>query len=386
MGMNTTLRAYKYRFYPNPEQELNLAQTFGCARFVFNHFLKVRSDSWYEDQKRIGYNDTAKMLTSLKKEPDTIWLQDVSNVCLQQALRNLDSAYKNFFQGKAKYPRFKKKSNRQSVRYTTSGFTFKNGEIKLAKHKEPLNIRWSRQFTGKPSSVTVSKDCSGRYHVSILVEEQVNALPVVKNELGIDLGLTHAVIGSDGSKETNQRFYRKQEKRLSRAQRNLSRKKKGSNNKIKARLRVARIQAKIADQRMDFAHKLTARLVNENQVIAAESLQVKNLLKNHCLAKAIQDVGWFQITSQLEYKAKWYGRSFVQIDKFYPSSKRCNACGHISEKMPLSVRTWDCPSCGSKHDRDINAAKNILKAGKAILAGADLLRDHKVDTVGHTEL
>ena len=190
VSMNTILRAYKYRFYPTPEQELNLAQTFGCARFVYNHFLKVRSDSWYEDSKRIEYNDTAEMLTTLKKESDTLWLQDVSNVCLQQSLNNLDAAYKNFFQGRAKYPRFKKKSHYQSVRYTTSGFTFKNGEIKLAKHREPLNIRWSRQFTAKPSSVTVSKDRSGRYHISILVEEQIATLPVTKKEIVIDLGLT----------------------------------------------------------------------------------------------------------------------------------------------------------------------------------------------------
>lgn len=382
--MSIIYRGYRYRFYPTKEQEQQLAQTFGCTRYVYNHFLKVRTDSWYENQERIGYNRSAKMLTDLKQIPETQWLQNVSNVCLQQSLLNLDTAFKNFFQGRAKYPAFKKKHDKQSARYTTSGFTFKNGQIKLAKHKQPLNIKWSRKFTGTPINCTVSLDYAGRYYISISVEEEMQALPFVKKEVGIDLGLTHAVITSDGTKVNSQKYYRKQEKYLAKAQRSLSRKKKGSNNRVKARMKVAKLHAKIADQRMDFAHKLTTKLINENQVIAAESLQVKNLVRNRILAKSIQDVGWYQITSMLEYKANWYGRSFVQIDKFYPSSKRCHVCGHISSKMPLSVRIWDCPSCGNQHDRDVNAAKNILKAGKAILSGADLLRIHEKSTVGHT--
>lgn len=382
--MSTVYRAYRYRVYPTQEQEQQLAHTFGCARYVYNHFLKVRTDAWYENQERIGYNGTAKMLTDLKKQTETLWLQDVSNVCLQQSLQNLDTAFKNFFQGRAKYPNFKKKHGMQSARYTTSGFTFKDGKLKLAKHDKPLNIKWSRQFNGKPTSCTVSKDAANRYHISILVEEEIKTMPFVKKEVGIDLGLTHAVITSDGLKVNNQKYYRLQEKRLAKAQRKLSKKRKGSSNRAKARLRVAKIHAKISDQRKDFAHKLTTKLINENQVIAAESLQVKNLVKNRSLSKSIQDVGWHQITSMLEYKANWYGRSFVQIDRFYPSSKRCHVCGHISDKMPLSVRLWDCPSCGNQHDRDVNAAKNILKAGKTILAGGDLLRVHVKDTVGHT--
>jgi len=236
-------------------------------------------------------------------------------------------SFKNFFQGRSKYITFKKKHSRQSARYTTSGFSFCYGQIKLAKHKEPLNIRWSREFSGKPSSATVSKDAAGRYHISILVEEAVKPMPFVKKEVGIDLGLTHAVITNDGMKVNNQQVYKKLEKRLVKAQSSLSRKKKGCKNKEKARLKVARVHTKITDQRTDYAHKLTTQLVSENQVIAAESLRVKNMLKNYRLAKAIQDVGWFQITRMLEYKAQWHGRSFVQIDKFYPSSKRCNVCG-----------------------------------------------------------
>jgi putative transposase len=382
--MNTVQRAYKYRFYPTPEQAEQLARTFGCTRFVYNHFLRVRIDAWYEHQQRVGYNDTAKQLTELKKQPETLWLQDVSNVCLQQSLRNLDAAFRNFFQGRAKYPTFKKKHARQSVRYTTNGFSYRDGQIKLAKHKEPLNIRWSRRFTGTPSNVTVSKDSAGRYHISILVEEAIEALPISRKECGIDLGLTHAVITSNGRKVNNHQYIKQSEKKLARAQRRLSRKKKGSANRAKAKLKVARIHARIADQRRDFAHKLTTQLIRENQVVAAESLQVKNMLKNRSLAKAISNVGWHQLTTMLAYKAQWYGRDFIQIDNFYPSSKRCHVCGHISDAMPLSVRHWDCPACGSHHDRDVNAAKNILEAGKAIMAGADKLREHEKTTVGRT--
>lgn len=382
--MNTVHRAYKYRFYPTPEQAEQLARTFGCARFVYNHFLRHRTDAWYERQERVGFNDTCKLLTNLKREPDTLWLQEASNVCLQQSLRNLDTAFKNFFQGRAKYPNFKKKNARQSARYTASGFSWRDGQIKLAKHKKPLNIRWSRRFTGTPTSVTVSRDTAGRYHVSVLVEEQVATLPFIKREAGIDLGLTHAVITSHGEKVNNHRYFQQSEQKLARAQRRLSRKQKGSANRTKAKLRVARIHARIADQRNDFAHKLSTRLIRENQVVAMESLQVKNMLKNPSLAKAISNVGWYQLTNMLAYKAEWYGRSFVQIDKWYPSSKRCHVCGHLSDAMPLSVRFWDCPTCGTQHDRDINAANNILKAGKAILAGADKLREHqRTTTAGH---
>lgn len=385
--MNTVQRAYRYRFYPTAEQETILAQTFGCARFVYNHFLRVRTDIFYQDGKRIGYNETAKLLTDLKQQPETVWLQEVSNVVLQQSLRNLDTAFKNFFQGQAKYPAFKKKHGKPSARYTTSGFRWKNGKIFLAKMGEPLNIRWSREFAGTPSSVTVSKDAAGRCFISILVEEEIKALPVVNKRVGIDLGLKDkdAAVLSDGEKIPNPTYLRKAERKLARAQRRLAKKQKGSKNHAKARTKVARIHAKIADSRNDWTHKLTSRLVNENQVLAAESLQVKNMVKNHCLAKAISDVGWGEITRQLEYKSNWYGRTLVQIDRFYPSSKRCSTCGHILDSLTLDVRSWACPKCGTEHCRDMNAAKNILSAGLAILSGADALRLHEKSTAGHAE-
>ncbi|MGM0926580.1 MAG: RNA-guided endonuclease InsQ/TnpB family protein [Pseudomonadota bacterium] len=383
--MASVFRAYRYRFTPTSEQADQLARTFGCVRYVYNHFLRERTDAWFERQERMGYSATAKALTALKKQPDTAFLAEVSNVCLQQSLRHLDRAFANFFKGQALYPSFKKKRRKQSATYMANGFRWRDGQLWLAKQKDPLNIRWSRRFSGEPSSLTVSLDTAGRYHVSFLVEEEQAALPVTPKMVGLDLGLMHRVITSDGNKIPNPRFIRQTERKLARAQQALSRKQRGSNNRAKARLRVARLHAKRADQRRDATHKLTTQLIRENQVIAAESLQVKSLLQNRSLSKAISDVGWHQITLQLAYMAEWYGRDFVQIDKWYPSSKRCFHCGYIAESMPLNVRTWDCPACGTQGiDRDVNAARNILQAGKAILVGADKLRHHEKTTVGHT--
>lgn len=380
--MNTIQRAYKFRLYPTPEQADQLARTFGCARFVYNHFLRVRMDGFFNDKERIGYNETARRLTLLKRQTETVWLCEVSNVVLQQSLRNLDAAFANFFQKRAKYPSFKSKHGPQSARYTTSGFRIKDGELWLAKMAAPLDMRWSRKIKGEVSSVTVTKDAAGRYFASLLSTEEVETLPTVSKEIGIDLGLKDALITSDGWAHPNPKFYVKKQTRLARAQRSLSRKKKGSNNRAKARVKVARIHAKVADSRRDWSHQLTTQLVRENQVISAESLAVKNMVKNRSLAKAIHDVGWAEIVRQLDYKAKWYGRAFVQIDRFYPSSKRCSCCGHTLVVLPLNVRSWDCPECGTKHDRDINAAINIREAGMAILAGAEMLRTHEKSTAG----
>ena len=333
--------------------------------------------------QRIGYAGTCKLLTALKQEPDKLWLTECSNVVLQQSLSNLDTAFKNFFQGRTKYPTLKKRKDKQSVRYTASGFRWKNGQIRLAKMDAPLNVRWSRSFNGIPSNVTVSKDTAGRYFISILVEESISPLPINTKMVGIDLGLKDAAILSDGTKIPNPTFLRNAEPKLARAQRRLSRKQKGSKNRAKAKAKVARIHAKISDQRRDWQHKLTTRIVHENQVISVESLKVKNMVKNHCLAKSISDVGWGDIVRQLEYKSNWYGRTFVQIDQWYPSSKRCSSCGHILKSLNLDIREWCCPGCGANHDRDINAATNILSAGLAILAGADQLRLHEKTTAGH---
>jgi putative transposase len=362
-------RAYKYRFYPTDEQKHILARTFGCARFVYNWALRLRTDAYYNENKRLYYSDTSAMLTQLKQQEDYAWLNEVSCVPPQQALRHLDKAFRNFFEGRAKYPTFKKRRNRQSAEYTTSAFKWDGAHLALAKMTEPLSIVWSRPLPdgAKPSTVTVTKDCADRYFVSLLIEEDIERLEPVEQSVGADLGLKEFVILSTGEVVGNPKFFHKDEKKLAKAQRRHARKKKGSKNRAKARKKVAKVHARIADRRRDFLHQLSTRLMRENQTICVESLAVKNMVKNHCLAKAISDVGWSEFVSQLEYKAAWYGRNLVKIDKWYPSSKRCFDCGHILDSFTLDVRVWTCPECGTVHDRDINAAKNIRSVGLTVL-------------------
>jgi putative transposase len=369
-------RAYRYRVYPTPQQQQILAHTFGCCRFVYNWALRQKTDTYYKDHQRLSYKDLSERLPDLKKQEDTCWLSAVSSVPLQQSLRHLDTAFIHFFEGRGKYPTFHKKRNKQSATYTSNAFTFTDGMITLAKMSEPLNIHWSRLLPegAKPSSVTVSKDCTNRYFISILVEADIAHLPVTEKTVGADLGLKSFVILSDGETIGNPTFFHKDEKKLAKAQRRHAKKKKGSKNRDKARLKVARIHARIADRRRDFSHKLSTRLIRENQTICVESLTVKNMVKNHRLAKAISDVGWSEFVSQLEYKAAWYGRNLVKIDTWYPSSKRCFDCGHLLDSLTLDVRHWTCPECGVVHDRDINAAKNIAAAGLAVLACGESLR------------
>lgn len=369
-------RAYKYRCYPTTEQKKILAQTFGCARFVYNWGLRKRTDAYYNDGQRLYYSDTSAMLTDLKKQEEYTWLNEVSSVPTQQALRHLDKAFLNFFKGHTNYPQFKKKRNQQSAEYTTSAFKWHNGTLTLAKMTEPLTIRWSRPLLdgSKPSTVTVSKDAADRYFVSILVEDDIEHLEPTKQAVGADLGLKDFVILSTGETVGNPKFFTKDEKKLAKAQRRHAKKQKGSKNRAKAAKKVARIHARIADRRRDFLHKLSTRLIRENQTICVETLAVKNMVKNSKLSKAIADVGWSEFVSQLEYKAEWYGRTLVKIDKWYPSSKRCFDCGHILDSLSLDIRHWVCPECGIAHDRDVNAARNILAAGQAVLASGESVR------------
>ena len=361
-------RAYKYRFYPTEEQKHVLARTFGCARFVYNWALRLRTDAYYSENKRLYYSDTSAMLTQLKQQEDYAWLNEVSCVPTQQALRHLDKAFRNFFEGRAKYPAFKKRRYRQSAEYTTSSFKWNGTSLQLAKMTEPLAIVWSRSLPdgAKPSTVTVTKDCANRYFVSLLIEEDIKQLGKREQSIGADLGLKEFVILSTGEVVGNPKFFHKDEKQLAKAQRRHAKKKKGSKNRAKARKKVAKVHARIADRRRDFLHQLSTRLIRENQTICVESLQVKNLVKNHSLAKAISDVGWSEFVSQLEYKAAWYGRNLVKIDKWYPSSKRCFDCGHILETLSLDVRVWTCSECGVVHDRDSNAARNIHAVGLTV--------------------
>ena len=363
-------RAYRFRFYPSPEQEVTLVRTFGCARFAYNHMLRLRTDAWMQRQEKVGYHVSSAALTALKKQPEYAWLNEVSSVPVQQALRHLQTAFGNFFAKRARYPQFKRKDSKQSAEYTTSAFRWDGKALKLAKMDAPLDIRFSRQIpkAAKVTTVTVSKDTAGRYFVSMLCDDAVAAKPEAAGKVGIDLGLTHFAILSTGEKVAAPNTYRKNEAKLIKLQRRLAKKTKGSNRRRKAKIKVAKLHAKVADSRKDFLHKLSTRLINENQVIAVESLSVSNMQKNRCLSKSIADAGWSDFVRQLEYKAHWYGRELVGIDKWYPSTKRCSDCGYTMSKMPLNVRQWTCPECGSVHDRDVNAARNVLAAGLAVSA------------------
>ena len=363
-------RAYKFRFYPTDEQKQILAQTFGCARFIYNRILRVRTDAWYEILLSVGYHETSSLLTELKKQPEFCWLNDVSSVPVQQSLRHLQAAFANFFAKRNGYPKFKSKHGLNSAEYTTSAFRWNGKDLTLAKMKEPLAIRWSRTIpkAAKVTTVTVSNDPAGRYFVSMLCDDAVSSLPLHEGKVGLDLGLNSFAVISTGEKVSAPNTFRKNEKKLAKLQRRLAKKQKGSKNRTKARLKVARLAAKVSDTRKDFLHKLSTRLIRENQTIAVETLAVKNMVRNRHLSKSISDAGWSEFVRQLTYKAHWYGKTLVGIDKWYPSSKRCSDCGFVLTKLPLSVRKWACPGCGTNHDRDVNAARNILAAGLAVSA------------------
>lgn len=358
-------RAFKFRFYPTCEQKSLLGRTLGCVRLVYNKALAARTEAWYQKQQRVGYSQSSTMLTQWKREENLSFLNEVSAVPLQQGLRHLQTAFTNFWAGKAKYPNFKKKHNGGSAEFTKSAFRYKDGQVYLAKCSEPLPIRWSRQLPKKsePSTITVKLEPSGRWTVSLLVDDRtIKPLPQSDKAVGIDAGISSLITTSNGEKIANPKHWHKRYKQLQRAQKALSGKLYGSRNREKARIKVAKIHARIRDARQDFLHKLTTRLVRENQTIVAESLAVKNMVKNQKLALAISDAGWGELTRQLAYKSAWYGRNFVQLDRWFPGSKTCSNCQHIVEKLPLSVREWDCPKCHVHHDRDINAAKNHLAA------------------------
>lgn len=363
-------RAYRFRFYPTAEQKEVFAQTFGCTRFVYNYMLRLRTDAWFERKERVGYHESSALLTALKKDPQYAWLKEVSSVPVQQSLQHLQKSFNNFFAKRAAYPSFKSKHGNQAATYVASAFKWDGKALTLAKMKEPLSIRWSRTIpkAAKVSTCTVTKDTAGRYFVSMLCDDAISALPTVSGQVGIDLGLTHFAILSSGEKVTAPNVFRKNEKKLATLQRRLAKKKKGSCNRAKAKLKVARVHARIADTRKDFLHKVSTRLIRENQTIAVETLAISNMQKNGHLSKSISDAGWREFIRQLEYKAKWYGRTLIGIDKWYPSSKRCSDCGFVVTKQTLSVREWACPECRTVHDRDINAACNILAAGLAVSA------------------
>ncbi|MGW5451795.1 RNA-guided endonuclease InsQ/TnpB family protein [Nocardia sp. NPDC003979] len=360
-------RAYKFRFYPSGAQAAELSRTFGCVRLVWNRALDARQRRYATESKSTTYVQASAELTKWKSLPELAFLNEVSSVPLQQVLRHQQAAFAAFYAKRARYPRFKsRKRSRASAEYTRSGFRWRGRELTLAKMAEPLDIRWSRQMPdgAVPSTVTVSCDSAGRWFVSLLVEETVAALPSTPQTVGVDVGLTCLAVLSTGEKIVNPRHERADRRRLAKAQRDLARKMKGSNNREKARRKVARIHARITDRRTDFLHKLSTRLIRENQAVAIEDLTVRNMVANHALARAISDASWRQLRSMLEYKADWYGREVLVVDRWYPSTRVCSHCGALHARLPLDVREWTC-RCGAVHDRDVNAARNILAAGLA---------------------
>ncbi|MFF2926302.1 RNA-guided endonuclease InsQ/TnpB family protein [Streptomyces celluloflavus] len=369
---------YSFRLYPTAGQRASLGRAFGCVRVVYNDALRARETARCEGLPFPKTGDLSKLLiTEAKKTEARAWLGEVSAAVLQQSLRDLDTAYRNFFDGlKGKRPRmgaprFKsKRDTRQSVRFTANARwkITPGGKLSLPKIGD-VPVKWSRALPSQPSTVTVVKDSAGRYFASFVVETgPEQAAPATGGEVGIDLGLTHFAVMSDGRKISSPRFLRRAEKKLKSAQRALARKQKGSANRAKARLKVARAHARVTDARHDFHHQLSTQLIRENQAISVEDLCVKGLARTR-LAKSVHDAGWSAFVAMLEYKAARYGRTFVRVDRFFPSSQVCSACGVKDGPKPLAVREWTCGNCGTVHDRDVNAAVNLRTEGRKVAAG-----------------
>jgi IS605 OrfB family transposase len=373
----TTIRAvqlrYSFRLYPDASQREALARAFGCARVVFNDALAARIAAREAGEPYVSDAELSRWLTGLKKDPARAWLGEVSSVVLQQALADLNAAYRNFFAsltGKRKGPktappRFRsRKDHRQAIRFTASARfrVLGNGRLRLPKVGD-VPVRWSRELPSVPSSVTVIRDAAGRFFASFVIGAIPASLPQTGRDCGIDLGLGHFAVLDDGTKVAAPRFLRRAEKKLRKAQKSLSRKQKGSANREKARVRVARAHAKVADARRDFHHKLSTAIIRESQAVYVEDLAVKGLARTR-LAKPVHDAGWAAFTSMLEYKAALYGREFRRTGRFEPTSQACSACGVKDGPKPLHVREWECKACGTLHDRDVNAARNIAALGR----------------------
>jgi putative transposase len=355
-----------------------LARTFGCVRVVWNRTLAARHACWQLERKDTSYAETDRALTAMKRDPDLAFLSEVSSVPLQQALRHQHQAFQASYEKRARYPRFKSRRSRQSAHYTRSAFSMRGGVLRLAKMSAPLRFVWSWPdvdvTTLDPTMAVVSREPDGRWYVTFAIDgDAPEPLEPAGRAAGVDLGVKHFAATSAGDRIPNPRHLERKARNLARYQRRLARCRKGSANRAKAKAKVARAHRKVRNARQDFLHRASTWLVRGNDVIVIEDLAVGNMVRNRRLARAISDCGWGEFRRQLEYKCERYGRELVVIDRWHPSSKTCSACGHLLASLSLSTRTWQCPSCGTRHDRDINAAKNILAAGRAVPAcGADV--------------
>lgn len=369
---DTKMRSMKarwtFRCYPTPEQEQHLSQTFGCVRFIWNWALRARTNA-FRVGERLGYPATDKALTVLKATPEHEWLNDVSSVCLQQALRDQQVAFSNFFAKRTAYPNFKRKESRQSANYTKRGFSFDPDRrlLNLAKIGK-IKVRWSRKVIPSPSSIRLIRTASGKHFVSLVVEIRPTPLPKTGESTGIDFGISRLATLSDGERIANPRHGERWRRRLAFYQKRVSRCRKGSNRRKREKRHVARIHEKIANSRSDTLHKLSTDLVTRFDTICVEDLNLRGMAKNHSLARVLNDASIGTAIRMIEEKAERYGKTVVKIDRWYPSSKTCSSCGHIIEKLPLNIREWTCPECSTHHDRDLNAATNILAVGQTVTA------------------
>lgn len=366
------LVTYKFRLYPNKEQEKQISKTFGCCRFVYNNILSYRQEMYEKENKSLSKVDCNNYCNRVLKSK-YVWLREVDKFALTNSIYNMDNAYKKFFKENAGYPKYKSKRNNYksyTTNYTNGNIEvdFDNNKIKLPKLKY-VKVKLHRRFNGIIKNVTMSQVPSGKYYISILVDTlDIKKKPILNKKIGIDLGIKDLCITSDGEKYKNPKVLKKYEKKIARLNRSMARKKKGSNNFYKVKHKLAVCYEKISNIRCDYLHKVSHKIISENQVIITEDLQVKNMIKNHKLASSIADVSWYELTRQLAYKAQWYGRTYLKVNTFYASSQLCHKCGYQNSDMKnLQIRKWICPQCNTTHDRDVNAANNILQEGIRIM-------------------
>ena len=363
---------YKFRIYPNIEQQQKLAKCFGCQRFIYNYFLNKRNQR-YQNNETSTYNKDAAELTQLKKQDEYVWLKEGLSQSLQRTLRNLDTAFNSFFAKRNKFPKFKSRRHKQSF-CIPQKTKVKNKKLYIPKFKEGIRIKQHRNIEGSIINATISKKPCGHYYVTITVERNIKQYKRNKKKVGVDLGIKDLAVLSDGKRYKNIRPYKSLQQRLAFLQKRYSKKEKDSNNKEKARVKVARLHERIANIRNNHLHQVTSKIVSENQTIVMEDLNVRGMLKNRKLAKSVADVSFYEFVRQITYKAKWYDRNLIQVDRWYPSSKTCHHCNFVNQDLTLADRDWDCPRCNRKLDRDFNAAKNIEREGL------------RLNTVGTTEI